>query len=419
LLPRGAEAFGLFAVIVGLLADANRFGLFFAHAHAHAALRRRDAELAVAELPDQIEGLVWWLFACEPQRVGLDGLLHRFAHLRRGPEESVRRHEPRQRLVRPVEVVVVDEEREPPLAIRVVGEHRAREKLVPQRLPEPLDLPERLRMLWPALHVPDPVASQQLLEGRLTAPCGVLPSLVGEHLVGRPVPRQRALDRLEHELGALVVRERVSHQIARVVVHEADQVQPLVPSQQKREEVRLPHLIRRCSFESTRRLRSALLLRRARLDQPLLVQHAAHRALRHSEPFESRQHVTHAPTARLRLRLLRLDHRLSARVAFECLAARLASARERHQSVQSVRSIAQHPLLDRLRAKPEHLRNLAVAVSALDHLPDHPQPQLHRVHHVRLLAGLASARRPTPSSPSDHLRRSLAGSCPAVGGGWC
>ena len=359
------------------------------------------------------------MLACEPQRVVIDRPLHGVAHLRRCPEESVRGHQPRQRLMRPVEVVVVDEERKPTLAIGVVGEHRAREKLVPQCLPEALDLPQRLRMLRPALHVPDSVAAQQLLEGRLAAPRRVLPALVGQHLLRRAVPRQRALDRLEHQLRALMVRERVPDQIARVVVHEADQIQPLVTAQQKCEQVRLPHLIRGCSLESPRRLRPALLLRCRRVEQAFLVQHATHRALRDTEPFESGEHVADPPCARLRLRLLRLDHRLPARVVFECLAARLATAGERHQSVESVRPIPQHPLLHRLRAEPEHLRHLAVAVSPLDHLPDHPQPQLHRVHHVHLLAGLASARRPTPSPPSDHLRRSLAGSCPAVGEGWC
>jgi len=64
--PRRAESVRFFAVIVGLLGDANRLGLFLAHAHSHATRRRRDAELAIAELADEIEGLDGRLLASEP-----------------------------------------------------------------------------------------------------------------------------------------------------------------------------------------------------------------------------------------------------------------------------------------------------------------------------------------------------------------
>jgi hypothetical protein len=318
------------AVIVGLLADSNRLGLFFAHAHAHTTFGRRDAEIAIAEPAHQIEGLLGRLLASESQRVGLDRLLHRVAHLLRRAEESVGGHEARQRLVGPVEVVVVDEEREPSLAIAVVRKDRAREKLVPQRLPEALDLAQRLRMLRAALHVADAVATQQLLEGRLAPPRGVLSTLVGEHLVGRAVAGERPLERLEHQLRLLMVRQRVSDDVARVVVHEAHEIQPLVPAQQKREEVRLPHLIRQRSFEAARRLRSALSLRRRVLDQPLLVQHATDRALRHPESLEASERVADASRAGARLRLLRLDHRVSSRIVLQRLASALPTGCEGH-----------------------------------------------------------------------------------------
>jgi hypothetical protein len=398
------------AVIVALLADSNRLRLFLAHPYAHPAFGCCDAELPIAQLAHEVEGLLRRLLASKPQRVGFDRLLHRVAHLLRSPEESVGGHEPLERLVRTMEVVVIDEEREPPFAIRVVGEDRPRQKLVPQRLPESLDLAQRLRVLRPALHVTDPVATQQLLEGRLAPPRRVLPPLIGQDLFRRAVACQRPFERFEHQLGLLVMRQRVSDHEARVIVHEADQVQTLVPAQQECEEVRLPHLIGQRSLEASRRLRSALPFWRCRLDQALFVQHAADRVLRHAESFEAAQRVSYASRPRLRLCLLRLDHRVSSRIAFERFASTLSSGCEGHQTVNAVRSEPQHPVAHRLQIQSEDLRHGAVALSSIDHLPDHAQPQLHRVHHVRLLAGLASARRTTPSPAFHHLLRSHSGS---------
>jgi hypothetical protein len=61
--------------------------------------------------------------------------------------------------VRPLEVVVLDVQAQPPLAIREISEDRARQEFFPQRLPETLDLPQRLRMLRPAFTVHDAVAA--------------------------------------------------------------------------------------------------------------------------------------------------------------------------------------------------------------------------------------------------------------------
>lgn len=155
--------------------------------------------------------------------------------------------------MRPLEVVAVDVQREPTRAVREVREHRPRQELVPQRLPEPLDLPQRLRVLRPALHVPDAVAPQLALEIRLAAPGRVLPTLVGEDLGRISERRKPAIERLHHELRLLMVRERVRDDETRVVVHERHEVQPLVTPEQEREQIRLPHLVRRRALEATRR----------------------------------------------------------------------------------------------------------------------------------------------------------------------
>jgi hypothetical protein len=172
-----------------------------------------DLQVLVAQPPDDVEGLARLLLARQSQRVGFHVLLDRGPHLRRRPEEPVSRHQPRQPLMRPLEVVVLDEVGQPVVQVLVVGEHRPRQVLVPQRLPEALDLAQCLRVLWPALAVGDPVLAQQLLEGGLPPPGRVLPPLVGQHFPGLTVQRDASLQRLEDQLPTLVVCQRVRHYV--------------------------------------------------------------------------------------------------------------------------------------------------------------------------------------------------------------
>lgn len=58
-----------------------------------------------------------------------------------------------------LEVVVLHEQLHAPLAIVEVGKHRARQELLPDRLPKALDLAAGLRMVRPALDVLDAVAA--------------------------------------------------------------------------------------------------------------------------------------------------------------------------------------------------------------------------------------------------------------------
>ncbi|HTD57753.1 MAG TPA: hypothetical protein VK672_02560, partial [Solirubrobacteraceae bacterium] len=121
----------------------------------------------------------------QPQRVGLHVLLDRRSHVRRRLEEAVRGREPLDTLVRALEIVGVDVEPQPPVAIGVVAEDRARQELLPERLPETLHFAQRLGVLWAALDVPDTLTPELLLEVGLAAPCRVLPALVRQDLLGR------------------------------------------------------------------------------------------------------------------------------------------------------------------------------------------------------------------------------------------
>jgi hypothetical protein len=120
---------------------------------------RGDAEVLVAEATHEIERLLRLLLLSQSQSVGFDLSLDRRSYVRRCTKEPVRRDATVDSLVRPLEVVVLDEERDASKTVREVSEHRLAQKLLPQRLPKALDLAQRLGMLRSALGVLDAVAS--------------------------------------------------------------------------------------------------------------------------------------------------------------------------------------------------------------------------------------------------------------------
>lgn len=268
-----------------------------------------DRQVAIAEATDEVERFLRLLLVRETERVLGHALLDHRAHLRRRAEEAIRGHEPTERLMRPLEVVALDEERDALVAVGEVGKHRPRQKLVPERLPESLHLAHRLRVLRSALHVADAVQAELLLEVRLAAPRGVLPTLIRQHLLRLAVRRDASLEGLHHQLRPLMMREVMRHHEARVVVHEGRQVQALVTPQQKREDVRLPELVRLRALEASRWMmpRSR---HRARLDQPCLVEDPPHLALRNAERLEARERVANASRPVFRMRFpVREDRR--------------------------------------------------------------------------------------------------------------
>jgi hypothetical protein len=93
--------------------------------------RRGDGQVAIPEPPHQVEGLARWLLERQPLRVVGHRALDSLPHVRGRPEIPVRRHQPIKRLVRPVEVVTVDEEPQSLLAVGEIRKHRLRQKLVP------------------------------------------------------------------------------------------------------------------------------------------------------------------------------------------------------------------------------------------------------------------------------------------------
>jgi hypothetical protein len=274
--------------------------------HLESGRSSRNRQPLITELPDDVKRLARWLLEREPQLVRRDRSLDLRAHVGRSLEVAIRRHQPVERLMRTLEVVVADEVVEPLLRVDHVREYRATQKLVPQRLPEPLDLAQRLRMLRPATDVLHAEPRQVLLELGLAAPHRVLPTVVGQDLGRRAVRGHAALERFHHQRRLLVMRERVADHEPAVVVHEHAHVQPLRAPQPEREDVRLPHLVRCRALEPPRRVLS-FDLRRRRVDQPLRVQDRAHLLLADPERLEPLHDIANPPRAPGLVLLLELD----------------------------------------------------------------------------------------------------------------
>jgi hypothetical protein len=185
-----------------------------------ALLAGRDRQPLIAELPDDVKRLAGRLLERESECVGRDRTLDLGTDVRRGFEETIRGDEPVQRLVRALKVVVRQVVHEPLLRVDRVRKHGAAEKLVPQRLPEALDLAERLRVLRPTADVVNAQPRQQLFEFGLAAPHRVLPAIVGQHLRRLTIRANPVLEGLHHQRRLLVMRERVPDDVPAVVVHD-------------------------------------------------------------------------------------------------------------------------------------------------------------------------------------------------------
>lgn len=330
--------------------------------------------MLVSELADDVERLARRLLEREPQRVRGDLPFDLGAHVGRGAEVPVRRHRSLERLVRAMEVVVLDEVIEAVLRVDVVREDGATEKLVPQRLPEPLDLAERLRVLRPAADVANAEPLERDLELRLAAPHRVLPTVVGQHLRRLAERGHAALEGLHHQHRLLVVGERVPDDEAAVVVHEHADVEPLLPAVQKSEDVRLPELVRRRALEPARRM-LALARRRRRLDQPLVVQDPPHGLLRDTECLEALQHVSNPPRPPAFVLLLECDDTLARRLWSSRLVS--LSAPSAQEAVGAVLAELADPLRHRRLRYPEGFGHVALRCPAQALLHD-PQLHLHR-----------------------------------------
>jgi hypothetical protein len=223
--------------------------VLIAQPHVECRTARADRQRPIAQLSGKVEGLADRLGLRQTQRILGHLRLDARPHLSSRSEVAVRRRQALEPLMRALEVVVLDVKRHATLTVLKVGEHRAAEQLLPQRLPEPLDLAAGLRVMRTALHMIDAVALQLRLELRASSPRGVLPPLIGQDLSRRAIVGDAAREPLEHQDAPLVMRHRKTHQVAGVIIQERCHVDALVPPEQERKKIRLPQLVGLGAFE--------------------------------------------------------------------------------------------------------------------------------------------------------------------------
>jgi hypothetical protein len=154
--------------------------------HLHAALLRLDHDRLLAQAPHHVEGALRFPAEGELQGVLLDAPLDHSPEFLGDPEEAIGRAEAIQALVRAPMVVILHPEADPLAGRFEAVELGPLEELLPDRLPEALDLPQRLGMMRAATDVMYLVPLQLHLEPGLAAPRGILPAVIGQLFLRNP-----------------------------------------------------------------------------------------------------------------------------------------------------------------------------------------------------------------------------------------
>jgi hypothetical protein len=222
------------------------------HLHTHALVLSRDHQRLLAHAAHHVERLLRLAVPRHFPHVERHTALDRSAFLLVDREEPVRWTESVQTLMRPPMVVVLHPPREALPRLVEGFETRLDEELVLERLPQPLDLPQCLGMLRRTADMVDVVLLQFLLEPRGSTPTGILPSVVGQHLLGRAVLAHRAPVDIQHVLRRVAAVDPQTHDVPGVVIQEGDDVRHL-PEDVVVRDVALPHLVRRGTLEPARR----------------------------------------------------------------------------------------------------------------------------------------------------------------------
>jgi hypothetical protein len=261
--------FGLLEVIDEFLLLSSIFNREFKFAF----LGPEDDGLAF-HAADHIEGSFGFTAQGDLQEVVFDPGFDGLAQLGGDFKIAVRRAEAFDALMRPLVVVIFDPEANA-LARRLEAlELGAGEKLLPEGLPEPLDLAQRHGMVGPALEVMDAVFLHLGLEAGDPAPVDILAAVVGEHLFGRLIFAGGDAEDFQHVLRGVAAEHIGADHKTGVVVHEADEV-GVATAEPEGEDVALPHLVWGGPLEEAGPHEIAPGPGR-RLDQPLSFEGLAH-----------------------------------------------------------------------------------------------------------------------------------------------
>jgi hypothetical protein len=272
--------------------------LFFSvgrYVHPHLPAFRSYRHRLVAHPPHHVERLRRTAAQRQLLDISLDASFHRHAQFLLDRKEPVRRTQTLQPLVRPLVVVIFQPPADPFPRLLEIRELRPHQELLPDRLPEPLDLAQGHRVMRTAADMVDPVFFHLPHERRPPAPADILSSVVRQHLPRHPIRPDTAPVHLQHILRGLAPEYLEPRDVPGMIVNESDQV-GIRPAQLERKDIALPQLVRGGPLEKTRLRRVARGFPLRRRDQLLPVQRPPHRLTAHRQekhPLEKVGHFLH------------------------------------------------------------------------------------------------------------------------------
>jgi hypothetical protein len=142
--------------------------------------------------------------------------------------------------MRALMVVIADPVIETLAGVGKGGKERVLQKFCPDRLPEPLDLAQGHGVMRSRANVADPLALEYFLELGLSAPGSKLTTVVRENISGSAPLTDSALYHFKHCLCSLLTEQAMAHDIAGMVVDDANQVDRVHPLEVESEDVDLP-----------------------------------------------------------------------------------------------------------------------------------------------------------------------------------
>lgn len=217
--------------------------LFFAvEVELELALLGTQHDRLALHAPDHVERRLGPAAQGHFQHVFANPLLQGLAQLVLDFKKAVGRTKPADPLMGPLVVVVLNPQSDPDAGCLKVIELGAGEKLTPDAAPETLDLAKGHRMLRLRANVGHPVLAQLLLEAARTAPGGILPAVVREHLTRHPILADGAPVEFDDGLGGLTAEQLRPDHEARIVIEVGNQIGVATPETEG-EDVALPHLV--------------------------------------------------------------------------------------------------------------------------------------------------------------------------------
>jgi hypothetical protein len=355
----------------------TRRGFCAVDEHLHAALLRLDHDRLLAQAAHHVERALRFAAEGELQDVLLDAALDHLPQLLGDPEEAVRGAEAVQALVRAPVIVILHPEPDPFAGGLEAVELGTVQELLPDGLPEALDLAEGHGVVGPALEVVHPVLLELGLEAGGAPPTRELPALVGEQLLGHPVLRHGPAVDLEDVLRRLAAEDVEPHHVAGVIVDKADQVGVLA-AQAEGEDVGLPELVRRGALEGARRSGAPRALGLGLREQVVRVQLAAHRLPADRQQAHPPEEVADLLDPEVGVAALERDGlRLHRGRHLRCPVARLP--RLRLQARLALRAILPNPRPQRAQANVEVAGDLRDGEAFLYTELDRLAPELHRM----------------------------------------